>query len=65
MISSSTGIPPKYKGTKYMCEAYGIGIIGGADGPTAIFVTGGFPWKLFLFVVVSALATIWFFKQKK
>lgn len=25
-----------------------IGIIGGSDGPTAILVTGRFPWELLL-----------------
>ena len=32
-----------------------IGIIGGADGPTAIFVTAGFPWGL-IFAVLGCIA---------
>ena len=34
-----------------MKEASGIGIIGGADGPTAIFVTGHPIWMIVLAVV--------------
>ena len=34
-----------------MKEASGIGIIGGADGPTAIFVTGSPLWLIVLAVV--------------
>ena len=48
-----------------MNEAYSIGIIGGADGPTAIFVTGRFPWEIVLFAVVCIGVAIWYFKRKK
>ena len=34
-----------------------IGIIGGADGPTAIFVTAGFPWGL-LFAILGCIALV-------
>ena len=60
MISSSTGIPPKP-----MKEAYSIGIIGGADGPTAVFVTGRFPWEIVLIVLLAVCAGIWFIRRKK
>ena len=46
-------------------SAYSIGIIGGADGPTAIFVTGGFPWELLLLGLVCIGAFILFKKRKK
>ena len=48
-----------------MTEAYSIGVIGGADGPTAIFVTGHFPWEFLLLGVVFIGAVIWFKKRKK
>ena len=48
-----------------MKEAASIGIIGGADGPTAIFVTGRFPWELFLLTALCIGAVIWFMKRKK
>ena len=48
-----------------MNEAYSIGIIGGADGPTAIFVTGRFPWEILLLAAVSIAAVIWYFNRKK
>ena len=48
-----------------MMQAYSIGVIGGADGPTAIFVTGGFPWGILLLAVVCIGAVIWFKKRKK
>ena len=34
-----------------------IGIIGGADGPTAIFVTAGFPWGL-IFAILGCIALV-------
>ena len=46
-------------------EAYSIGIIGGADGPTAIFVTGRFPWEIILVAAVCIIAVVWFIKRKK
>ena len=48
-----------------MNEAYSIGIIGGADGPTAIFVTGRFPWEILLLAAVCIAAVIWYFKRSK
>lgn len=30
-----------------------LGIIGGADGPTAIFVTTSFSWELLLLIVLA------------
>ena len=48
-----------------MMQAYSIGVIGGADGPTAIFVTGGFPLGILLLGVVCIGAVIWFKKRKK
>lgn len=48
-----------------MNEAYSIGIIGGADGPTAIFVTGRFPWEILLLAAVCIGVVIWYFKRKK
>lgn len=46
-------------------EAVSIGIIGGADGPTAILVTGRFPWEVLLLAVLCVVAVIWFKKHKK
>ena len=48
-----------------MKEAYSIGIIGGADGPTAIFVTGRFPWEIVLLTLLVICACIWLIKRKK
>jgi Na+-transporting methylmalonyl-CoA/oxaloacetate decarboxylase beta subunit len=48
-----------------MNKAYSIGVIGGADGPTAIFVTGRFPWELLLLGAICVGAVIWYFKRKK
>ena len=42
-----------------------IGIIGGADGPTAIFVTGRFPWELVILAAVAVSVGIWLIKRKK
>lgn len=44
-----------------------IGIIGGADGPTAIFVTGN-PLPVILgltALVILAIFALWFFRKKK
>lgn len=48
-----------------MSEAASIGIIGGADGPTAIFLTGGFPWGLLIggFAIGLIVGILW--KRKK
>ena len=48
-----------------MNEAYSIGIIGGADGPTAIFVTGRFPWEIFLAAAAFIAIVIWFAAKRK
>ena len=52
-----------------MKDAACIGIIGGADGPTAIFVTGGFPWLLLAAAVAAAVGIaallIWRHSKKK
>ncbi|MBQ3242377.1 MAG: LPXTG cell wall anchor domain-containing protein [Oscillospiraceae bacterium] len=46
-----------------------IGVIGGADGPTAIFVTSGPIWPLLLLGAAAAAAVIglilWRKKRKK
>ena len=47
-----------------MKEAYSIGIIGGADGPTAIFLTGRFPWEILILAALAVGLLIWFFKKK-
>jgi len=48
-----------------MNKAVSIGIIGGADGPTAIFVTGRFPWEIFLLAALLVGVIIWFKCRKK
>ena len=48
-----------------MNEAYSIGIIGGADGPTAIFVTGRFPWEIALAAAALVTIVIWYFLKRK
>ena len=48
-----------------MNESVSIGIIGGADGPTAIFVTGGFPWELLLLGTVCIGLILWLKVRKK
>ena len=48
-----------------MNEAYSIGIIGGADGPTAIFVTGRFPWEIALAAAARIAIVIWFVVKRK
>ena len=48
-----------------MNEAMSIGIIGGADGPTAIFVAGRFPWEIFLLAAVCIGVIIWFKHRRK
>lgn len=37
-------------------HALSIGIIGGSDGPTAIFVTSRFSWELLLLIAAAAAA---------
>ena len=48
-----------------MNEAYSIGIIGGADGPTAIFVTGRFPWEIALAAAALIAIVVWFVVKRK
>ena len=48
-----------------MKEAFSIGIIGGADGPTAVFVTGRFPWEIIAMAVICVAAVIWLRSRKK
>lgn len=43
-----------------------IGIIGGADGPTAIFVAGRFPWEVILIgAAVIGLTVFLLLRRKK
>lgn len=45
-----------------------IGIIGGADGPTSIFVASAFPWTIVGAVIIVAAAValgVYFAKRKK
>ena len=42
-----------------------IGIIGGADGPTTVFVTGGFPWEILLLAGLTIGVMIWFKNRNK
>lgn len=49
-------------------EAISTGIIGGADGPTAIFVTGqtsGFDWDLLIVTVILAVCIVGFLRLRK
>lgn len=49
-----------------MNESASIGIIGGADGPTAVFITGD-PTALIVIVLVAAViigAIIWKLKKR-
>ena len=48
-----------------MNQTYSIGVIGGADGPTAILITGEFPWEVILLCVIFLGIAIWYFKRKK
>ena len=45
--------------------SHSIGIIGGADGPTAIFVTGSAAPALWIAAAAAAaLLVLWLFKRK-
>ena len=47
-------------------EAYSVGIIGGADGPTAVFVTGNpLPLILTAATVLVILLVIRYFRKRK
>ena len=48
-----------------MMESYSVGIIGGADGPTAILVSGSFPWGILLLGLLIIGAVIWYKERKK
>ena len=48
-----------------MSEAVSIGIIGGADGPTALLVSGRFPWEIILLAAVCIGAIVWLKTRKK
>lgn len=61
MTSLFTGTLRRANG---MNEALSIGIIGGADGPTAVFVTGGLPWGAIIAVLGILGACIWFYRRK-
>lgn len=45
--------------------AKSIGIIGGADGPTAVFITGSFSWELLLIAAVVIVTAVLIIKRKK
>ncbi len=48
-----------------MNEAASIGIIGGADGPTAVFVVGRFPWEIVLLAAAGIVLFVYLLKKKK
>jgi Na+-transporting methylmalonyl-CoA/oxaloacetate decarboxylase beta subunit len=48
-----------------MNSAYSIDIIGGADGPTAVFITGSFLPELILFLIACLGVLIWSHIKKK
>ena len=48
-----------------MKEAMSIGIIGGADGPTAVFITGPFPWEIILLGAICLALCVYFYRKKK
>jgi len=59
IILAGFGISTKMKG------AASIGIIGGADGPTAIFVGGGFGFWIMLFGIIMVVAGIFIYRKIK
>lgn len=49
-------------------EASSLGVIGGADGPTAIFITGvrsGFDWDLLIITAVLAVGIVGFLRLRR
>lgn len=50
---------PAHSSLLYDTPAASIGIIGGADGPTAIFLTGQSRWKTMAISVILVLAAFW------
>ena len=59
IILSGFGISAKYKG------AASVGIIGGADGPTAIIVVGGFGFGIILLGIVLVVAGVLIYRKIK
>jgi len=60
---------PLYLSYKYNVntrDASSIGIIGGADGPTAVFISGQFPFRLFtiIFVLLAILGMVYLLINK-
>ena len=55
--------------TSYPVPAASIGIIGGADGPTAIFVTGGvsagLDWDVVLVALILVVSLLVFFRLRR
>ena len=51
----------------HMDRSSSIGIIGGADGPTSIFIAGkvGTPWGLYITTAVVVIVTIVYFVKKR
>lgn len=39
-------------------QIFSIGIIGGSDGPTAVFVTGTIPWIKILLVAIAVIGIV-------
>lgn len=46
-------------------QSHSIGIIGGADGPTAIFITGELPWGILLIGILCVALIAQYFRKKK
>ncbi len=50
-----------------MPDFYDISIIGGADGPTAVFIAGQFPWLIVgvaAAVIIAAVLIVLYLKHK-
>ena len=61
-----SGIPLLLKAQFQMNMSTAVGIIGGADGPTSIFVAGdmGTPWELYIATIIVVMATVVYFVKK-
>ena len=46
-------------------HAYSVGIIGGADGPTAIFVTSSVPWGSILLTAAVLALVVFLIRNRK